>query len=1725
MIEIEPVFSLGPYEAAALGGVLGEATTMNPPNVGSAYPALLLVNGRMYTRWRSSPGVPGAASGPDIYTSARNSSSASAGSYGTGKGTKVVAGKAFECSYSSAAEWWSCQADPSSGKRHWFRIHYEVPAEVSAVSAASLSWGPSEPKVYQEFDLSVSGTVEVTTQSGTSAEPGEPETASYAISSFAGLSSALPGLELEGDLKAAGNRFREEGSKRSQGNRGASFDYTRVVAEVSVLGFSPEDGTLEVEAADEGRQPKCYAGVEVGEGFSSRLVLVRYQRNEYMAEDERVRTVLENPISLSGISPKVFSGDSEGFDYESPNGYGKARYEFAPGNGPTGLAENPFLNAGLKKSYYAGETFGEEGEDLYAGSLLYADGAYVPISDIETGEGTASLSCRESPADPWRPTMEITMETTSPFMCRAEWPFPWFGGATLSCEYEATAARQLSPDVASAELSGAKDAFMAGDPFLLGDGAVLRLFDSSGKAVIEASGEEISYYVTSWPSGYGAGAESARDGSVQTAYLSVGPLSARWDYRVGWTESGLAVEGPSKRTYYMEGPGSPELDLAGLSVRKVVHSYDGGSWKEEETALSPGEYSVTPPSFSALDPTIASRKAATVRWSANGEEATGSFEVAAYLLACLSLSWSGTLSEQERKYWDNGADLFVPPSSLSYSRHWNDGSSEEVADPSSEIAYFTGASASVPLTPETPMDSGNGSYVYAVDRETGAKASYRVEFSEDRPSSLYPDPDRPKPELVLGNRLSSIRGSLFLKAKWESGLVEDSDYGAWDFVDLSIQMSEPSSIAVSDAFGAEFELAKDSVSYKVPEAILELDPSKVRTAYTNGADSIDLRALSGRVSYEGAEYSGSVSPSFDGLLDSAREMVPSVASGSRLEGVALDGSKGLDIDMGSDIEAYPEVTFECLNEFDPERKASAVLGLSIYAISDVEGIALVNARTSYEVGDEFLGDGDDGTVVRLFFKGADGKRKSVEMPLSSRLVSLNVYPLPGTVFTSPAESRAVTVSSASDSTVRVEYSIRVASRLAPSDAASHAIVAVWADRLDDPSGGAVYSKYALVGRLTEDGREATQIGADGSRAMASGLSLSSPGVTVYGYLDRVGEEGVPAKAVLFDDWLPPLEGMDNLTFTFPSAEANEAGFVDSCRFGILFGNNNAKNRLFVSGNPEEGNMDWHTGEVLGDMVDDPQDANGNFAYFEDDAWCRYGETDNSVVGYDIVSDAKLLVLKGVSDKETTVYFRGSSIAEATTASGDKVTGINGEAYYEDAFPLYKGNNTAAGVSPFSMANLNGDTLFLSSDGSLMGLDVEGIVGDSQHYASTRSKWIDGEIAKKDPSEALVWADGKKLVLSYPDCAYLTDSDTLSNGQYEWWKVSVEGATAFLRLGGRVYIGDGDGNIVAVTDGFEDVRSSWLEPGDAFASYGGSSMVLSAAAARDIPEPGSGSLVFEVLEGRLLCSLGAASNSEGSRPAFLVRPEENCLMLMPGMEEAALSLMAGDGTYYLIGATADGDLLSEARRWKMSEAAPIDGNPCWKLVYESGGEADLSRLYSANLAREIDFPCEVASLDRGACTLTLARGAAPIVFARASSEGSSGNLSFRAKVSSRKPVSSWMVTKPLDFGSYETFKTVWQWTVAKDSKSRGDLEVSLLTNKERGLPALEAREAEGLDFATLDFESADFDLSNVPRVYSSNRIKGLLRFASVAFRSERPEDSPISSVSIVYSVSGQAYGGD
>ena len=597
-----------------------------------------------------------------------------------------------------------------------------------------------------------------------------------------------------------------------------------------------------------------------------------------------------------------------------------------------------------------------------------------------------------------------------------------------------------------------------------------------------------------------------------------------------------------------------------------------------------------------------------------------------------------------------------------------------------------------------------------------------------------------------------------------------------------------------------------------------------------------------------------------------------------------------------------------------------------------------------------------------------------------------------------------------------------------------------------------------------------------------------------------------SKAILFSDAIPPIEGQSNVEIRFPVYDPDSADLINKCRFGILFGNQNARNRLFVSGNPDHGNKDWHTGAAY---KAPGVDEDGDFSYFPDDSYCVYGETDNSVCGYSIVSNDRLLVLKTESDKETTVYFRTPQMVLAASESGNASLGPSNDVLYKEEFAVVKGNNSVAAISHKAIANLNGDAMFVSSTNQVMGLDLQGMVGDSQRYASTRSLWIDGYLRGKDLSSSVLWSDGTMMVLATDDLAFVTDFESVSDGQYEWNPIDLRKATCFLKVGGVLHIADSFGAIRRVTDSFADSDKTFIETG--LTVKDDQELVVWTGS---IPEKEEGEkLLFQPIE-----------KSQGHLYArvFSIPQYDD-----DGSEAMKLSSTIGDlASVYLKGIISG-----------FTDPCRIEITDDWKvnLMTSSGGAEyaivqDLfnTGLYGGQLLIRLDGEYEMSDIDRDAGTFKLLWDDGSVINL-ADYGDQTGDIAIKGRIVRRKPVRAFLITKPFTMGTMEHVKTVWSWTIANDSGIPSEMEVCQVTNK---IPSERMRTltklgsgAFGLDLSDLSFLKVDLDKSEGPRMYARKTVLSGVRYLCIGMRNYSDTNMVVGPMAITYTIPFPNYESD
>lgn len=505
------------------------------------------------------------------------------------------------------------------------------------------------------------------------------------------------------------------------------------------------------------------------------------------------------------------------------------------------------------------------------------------------------------------------------------------------------------------------------------------------------------------------------------------------------------------------------------------------------------------------------------------------------------------------------------------------------------------------------------------------------------------------------------------------------------------------------------------------------------------------------------------------------------ASCAELQNNPFDGSEEATVNVtfdGGKLEKELTLVLEGKDKFGTEI-TPANLKIVVYEVAEIKGIALISPTTEYKVGDSFLNE-EDKTVVKIWYsKQIDQniiKEGSFKIPLRNSFSSLSVYPPRGTEFASTG-TVTVRVQSIFDTTKYVTYDVIVNPAVKmSSDSTTETYRFV---KCNEPltyktENGDCNIK---IGTYVKVKSTDTIPSSNGALTIKGGYATgydSDKGVKIYGYLDNVGKQNQNGVLVDFNDCVPPISGSSNMTIKFPCYDKSASSFVEGCTFGTRFGHNNSLNRLFLSGNPNMPNYDIHSVEPnVANENEGSSVLEGDFSYFPDEAMCKYGESENSIVGYDVVSDSKLLVLKNKSAKERTIYFRVPNMVTMLDSFGNVMKDVSGNELKQEEYSVYMSNSPVAGVSQFSIANFNGDTVFVDDDNEVAGLDIEGIVGDSQRQANTRSHYIDRKLKGFDMSKANLETFGRYLILDIPNvAAFVTDRETIATANTEYHTVTI-----------------------------------------------------------------------------------------------------------------------------------------------------------------------------------------------------------------------------------------------------------------------------------------------------------------------------------------------------------------
>lgn len=1419
--------------------------------------------------------------------------------------------------------------------------------------------------------------------------------------------------------------------------------------------------------------------------------------------------------------------------------------------------------------------------------LTYADGETISLSAVALEGGKSISASLTIEVDGVEKTITDSLEiknlkTYANGKITLTIPTKYFG--TLTYTYEIEVSEALAYAV---KITGAKTDFFYGDTLVYGDDAKATLYDNSGKEISLADNSVSALLkqglLKSDPkiasgSALTSTEDTTFDGATGQGIVTTTLQNANYHkylIYVSYADSFELSQTNLGDVYVESGVSTSLADLLnGITAKYVYHENKASGTSTKDVELPSRALTFSESSIATTSDV--SNKKITATATVGKQKLTEDISLNVYVRKFTGLEISHTATGNT--YYTDRTNTFVIPSDLVIKKVYNDPTMSAVALTSDEMAKvqyrISSGKTSDPLEATSSTIPANQSTIY-VTYELGdgtlLQGSYDIsgDYQADSITAINFGKSF---TYVLGNKPSAFKnsGDCVLVAHYASGYATGLDNDV--FTDYYFVQKDGDNytdyekvIMASDekfyvkSNGKYYEVGYESgvsITYSSPKGSISV--SGYQQSYINLADKVDFSEVKAKVTYEGANSLANA----ELALDEGNVATASTYSLACDGLTAFDGTQTFSL-TDSGIKVTKTFTISAKNRFSGDI-ITATFDVEVLSISNLNFTRLLisNPKTEYKVGESFLNE-TDATKLTLFY-GDEGA--SITMTLKDVPTLISTDPSQGTTFTKTNDSMTVTVRLNSDATKYTTYTAKVSAASYSSTTLTHTLsvvlvpngTATGVESLDsknhyyyNANGLSVCGGYYVLVNSTY-----TTIGSDGSRVLKSGVSLKN--IKIYGYLEDIFNISLSARVILFDDYVPPVSSESNITVKFPCYVDGNASKINNCHIAKLFGNNNAKNRLFVSGNPDFGNYDWHSGEV-NEYVQSGEtaDANGDFTYFGDMGYCSYGQTDNDVLGYDHVSTDKMIVLLSKSSIEPTNYFRGAGTGVAIDGGGSTVYGVDGNSVSAEQFPCYTGNIGAGAMNRNSVINLNGDTLYLSSENTICGLDISGQVGDNQRISYSRSKYIDPELKGLDLSDALLWSDNRSAFLFTSEGAYMTNYESYvsDTGQYEWWKMDVKGARCAISLDDEIYFGCSDGSLYKLDKSiYYDCDKVFIEAGGTLyvslsTLFSDDKIIYAENLNSEIDEGADYTFTMKPasLQSTLFRKCASLSNTKTANVDVYIDYETNSLQIVAldknGKFDAErynvlLEELAYEGNFYLnyrdnasvIEGVASSSLTEYYRAYRLIpledtedrySMVDADGNAVSLAtkVTSNGSTSLVGLLTGANLCRPLDGEYEVYNLNKEDCSFKLKGNGRELDIVRYANQ-SLTSFTFASELHKHSAIKTYWIASPATLsGGVSYRKTLWAYTLTA-FKEANDLEMCLATNEENleAMKTLAFADSVPLGFnlKALSFSQVDFGKDNVPRKYTYFRPVSV-PFACFGFRSEKAANSVLTTAQIVYSV--------
>lgn len=1200
----------------------------------------------------------------------------------------------------------------------------------------------------------------------------------------------------------------------------------------------------------------------------------------------------------------------------------------------------------------------------------------------------------------------------------------------------------------------------------------------------------------------------------KTITVSHGGKNATYVIRIKYLHS---IEAEGYKDEFWEGENfSYGQDISVVANYLYSDGSDGGS---EEITTFTSNYSTS------VIMAEAGTKTVTLSYRENGIEATYPYSVVVKELVVSSLSVDASdLDEDEEGeilFYQNYT-TFSPSQKIAVSATMSNGNVINVPLGSCDFQPSVGSVFTTTGTKTVTISFG------------GKTASYSVTVVAHEIDHIEVSSASAKKTFDVGDKFEYE--GIVVKAVYVSGYEEEITDGANGYSispqkNYSFVENDYGTNTVTVTYSGETATYSISVDYPTLESIV-IDASALNLNPKNG-DVWNAALLAAKAIYSSG-------------YEKALTYATSIGAGKFVPDVtALNLSNSNEIGV-SDFREY-DIPILAQSHFGNETK-SANVSVSVLPNKQLKTLYVdaSQAKTEYKTGEEFTGEGF--VLVATFLDTVGQTRIAVSMD--------------NPAIQSVSPSLGATIYKAGAYNVEFSYTY-----LNVTMTASSRIIVVPSYTNDEAKTKTLkivkrsYLQYEEVTNFNAAKNQDGQIWAlydVDDTIVLNGVRSLNPNVLnpkCYGYVLQGANDGgyvkEPAKVVLFDDYQPPVDGESNVIVSFPKYVEGEADKINKCRFGCLFGNRNSKNRLFVSGNPDFPNLDWHSEAFnLGQLEENEAEmANYKLTYFPDTSMQQYGLTSNSISGYAILPTGDLFVMKTESRQEPTFYTRSAGTMNAVTGAGSSQQGIDGSSLQMEVYAISTGNADEGGLGHAAMLTFNGEVLTLTKNGLKA-------ISPSTNIAAiktvSRSSKIDKILKSQQLSTWKMFQDGESLyLLSGKDAYVATKSAVTQDGQYEWFYFDGFPATCAVKASSGMWFGTEDGALCKVNQAddlnFCDLPKSYVGVGGVMAitaSEANDTLAFNLKYADAVKEGTIVEILADAYEKEIYTKLGTFASLarvqnysmdqallEGyvdkENGFIVVRAFGDPFVMEDGTEiewNEYIKLLFYQGReVYLDQIESNSPVASTAvgNAYLVEREDPNTGDEyesgVFRLVRSDGTYAELNLLDHVRISEQTPS-ARATDVKRTSTTLTCKLKADHDREVDIIQYAGQNMASFAATLTNERPIKCRYETKPFFLGSLVYKKNILSWTTVNDTKLRSELDLGYCVSNGHG----DYKPVIGFTAGSMTFDASAFSFKRastladrLPHVYTRWKTCKSVDCITFMFGNDSDANCVLTNITITY----------